>query len=135
MVDDKAAIIPKRLLTEITVGFGPDIQGVVPRHVEGQGFDSPCIGQVVQLLQPRRFDSQNTGKFPAYYSLCRGSTGYMRKTLADVGFTNIEVHEYYGHHYYDKLFGLRQLENWFSRLCARRGWAFYSSYAIIVTRR
>ena len=91
--------------------------------------------KVVQLLQPQRFKQQNTGKFPAYYSLCRGSTGYMRKALADVGFSNIEVHAYYGHHYYDKLFGLRQLDNWFSSLCAKRCWSFYSSYAIIVTRK
>lgn len=91
--------------------------------------------KAVQLLQPRRFDSQNTGKFPAYYSLCRGSTRYMRDALAGIGFSSIEVHEYYGHHYYDRLFGLRQFDNWLSRLCASRCWSFYSSYAIIVTRR
>ncbi len=91
--------------------------------------------KAVQLLQPQRFDKQNTGKFPAYYSLCRGSTRYMRKALADIGFSKIDVHEYYGHHYYDKLFGLRQIDNGLSRLCAKQSWAFYSSYAIIVTRK
>lgn len=98
-------------------------------------FPEQLTRKAVQLLQPRRFDGQNTGKFPAYYSLCRGSTPYMRKALADVGFSSIEVHEYYGHHYYDKIFGLRQLDNGLARLCARHEWAVYSSYAIIITRK
>ncbi|SLN75801.1 class I SAM-dependent methyltransferase [Ruegeria meonggei] len=120
-------------------------EGGVAIHLVPTLFASPFLinwmlpegltRKAVQLLQPQRFDKQNTGKFPAYYSLCRGSTRYMRNALADIGFSDVEVYEYYGHHYYDKLFGLRQLDNWLSRLCARRSWSFYSSYAIIVTRR
>lgn len=91
--------------------------------------------KVVQLIQPQRFSGQNTGKFPAYYSLCRGTQRYMTRALSDVGFSEIEVREYYGHHYYDKIFGLRQLEDGFSRLCARHRWTFYASYAIIMTRK
>ena len=51
---------PRKLLTtasqlretaEIAVRFAAHVQGIVPRHIEGQGLDGLCIAQIVQLLQ------------------------------------------------------------------------------------
>ncbi|MGR3762377.1 class I SAM-dependent methyltransferase (plasmid) [Roseobacteraceae bacterium NS-SX3] len=97
-------------------------------------FPERLTRNMVRLLQPHRFKGRE-GKFPAYYSLCRGSPRALARALDGIGFSRIEVHPYYGHHYYNKLPGLRGLEAALSRLCARRQWSFYSSYAIIVTHK
>jgi hypothetical protein len=41
----------------MAVGFSPDIERVVPSHIEGQGFHCLRIGQVVQLLQQQGADN------------------------------------------------------------------------------
>jgi hypothetical protein len=72
------------------------------------------------------------GKFPTHYSLCKGSTSDMRRALEEIGYRKVEVADYYGHLYYDRIPGLRQVEEGFSALAARRRWSWYSSYAVIV---
>lgn len=89
---------------------------------------------IVRIFQPERFNN-TLGKFPAFYSLCRGSQDYMQAALAGIGFSSVEVRQFYGHRYYDRIPGLRGLETAFSKLCMRRGWSFYTSYAIVITRK
>lgn len=123
--------------------------GGVAIHVIPTLFASPFVVNFLmpeavsrfflKLVQPERLSESRleatAGKFPAYYSLCRGSQKYMERKLADVGFSEIEVRSYFGHSYYDKIPVLRWVENTFSQKCADWRWDFYSSYAIIITRK
>ena len=51
LFDKQTAIVAQGFLTEIAVRFAAHVQGIVPRHIEGQGLDGLCIAQIVQLLQ------------------------------------------------------------------------------------
>ena len=52
LFDKQTAIVAQGFLTEIaSVRFAAHVQGIVPRHIEGQGLDGLCIAQIVQLLQ------------------------------------------------------------------------------------
>lgn len=89
---------------------------------------------LVRIFQPQRFVN-TVNKFPAHYSFCRGGSRRYRAALGQAGFSKVEVHNYFGHHYYDKIPGLKQLENGICLLCARMNWSFYCSYAIVVTHK
>jgi SAM-dependent methyltransferase len=71
-------------------------------------------------------------KFPAYYSYCHGDTPAMRRMFNDIGYSHVEIRNFYGHVYYEKIPGLREIAHWFSNLAARRRWSWCSSYAYLV---
>jgi SAM-dependent methyltransferase len=70
-------------------------------------------------------------KFPAYYSRCKGDTAGMRKMFGEIGYSKVDIRQFYGHYYYDKVPGVKQLENLVSSMAAKRNSSFYSSYAYI----
>ena len=86
--------------------------------------------KILGTLFPYRKDK--SPKFPAYYSYCQGDTSKMRAMFERIGYSKVEIRNFYGHYYYDKVPGLRELENAFSALAARNGWSWYSSYAYIL---
>jgi len=83
---------------------------------------------LLKLLSPRRAISP---KFPAYYSACYGSPAQMTAMLHEIGYRRVEVRNFYGHFYYEKIPLLRSLHRRFSSLAARRGWHLLGSYAYI----
>jgi len=112
--------------------------GGVAIHLIPKLYASPFV---VNSLLPERlahkllvkyFPFRLTGKFPAYYSFCRGGTAKMRRALDVMGYRKTEVHAFYGHEYYDAIPGIRQIDEFLSALAARNEWSWYSSYAVIV---
>lgn len=89
---------------------------------------------LVRIFQPQRFVN-TVNKFPAYYSFCRGGSQRYCAALSRTGFSKVEVHNYYGHYYYEKIPVLNHLENGLSRFCAKMDWSAYCSYAIVVTQK
>ena len=59
LFDKQTAIVAQGFLTEIAVRFAAHVQGIVPRHIEGQGLDGLCIAQIVQLLQASQDPDDN----------------------------------------------------------------------------
>ncbi len=51
--------------------------------------------------------------------------------LHEIGYRHVEVRNFYGHFYYEKIPVLKQLHERFSALAARRNWTLVSSYAYI----
>lgn len=87
------------------------------------------VGQkVLDVFSPRR---EISPKFPAYYSQCYGDTRDMRRMFKEIGYERVEIRNFYGHFYYEKIPGLRQVEKWFSELASRNEWSIVSSYAYI----
>lgn len=83
---------------------------------------------LLSTLSPRRAISP---KFPAYYSACYGNPARMTRMLKGIGYSEVEVRNFYGHFYYEKIPGLKQAHERFSALAAKRDWTFLSSYAYI----
>ena len=84
--------------------------------------------KLLSVLSPRRAISP---KFPAYYSACYGNPARMTRMFRRIGYREVEVRNFYGHFYYEKIPGLRQAHERFSALAAKRDWTFLSSYAYI----
>jgi hypothetical protein len=74
-------------------------------------------------------------KFPAFYSRCRGNTEAMRKMFAEIGYSKVEIRGFYGHYYYDKVPGLKQIEDLLSGIAARNEWPWYSAFAYIIAHK
>lgn len=83
---------------------------------------------VLAKLAPRRAINP---KFPAFYSMCYGNPERMGRKLAEIGYRKVEIRNFYGHFYYEKIPVLRGVHRWFSDLAARRNWTALSSYAYI----
>ena len=83
---------------------------------------------VLAKLSPRRAINP---KFPAHYSACYGNPEKMMRMLAKIGYSKIEIRNFYGHFYYEKIPGLRNVHRWFSDLAAKRNWVLLSTYAYI----
>lgn len=87
------------------------------------------VGQkVLDIFSPRR---EISPKFPAYYSQCHGDTPSMRRMFHEIGYDRVEIQNFYGHFYYERIPGLRNLEKWFAGLASKKQWSSVSSYAYI----
>lgn len=87
---------------------------------------------LLKKLSPRRAISP---KFPAHYSACYGNPAWMKRMLGEIGYRHVEVRNFYGHFYYEKIPLLKQLHEGFSALAARKNWTLLSSYAYIKCRK
>jgi SAM-dependent methyltransferase len=83
---------------------------------------------LLKVLSPRRAISP---KFPAHYSACYGNPARMSAILEEIGYRRVEVRNFYGHFYYEKIPVLRTLHRRFSSLAASRDWHLLGSYAYI----
>jgi len=87
------------------------------------------LGQkLLDVFSPRR---EISPKFPAYYSQCFGDTAKMRRMFQHIGYDRVEIQNFYGHFYYERIPVLRNLEEWFSAAASRNQWSLVSSYAYI----
>jgi SAM-dependent methyltransferase len=91
------------------------------------------LGQKALAAVSRRRDI--SPKFPAYYSRCRGDSPAMRRMFERIGYSKVEIRNFYGHFYYEQIPGLRDLEAWFSRLASRNKWSWCSSYAYVIASK
>jgi SAM-dependent methyltransferase len=73
-------------------------------------------------------------KFPAYYSWCRNSESVRQKIMA-MGFSEVELVDFYGHGYFKKIPGIHQIDASLSRLALKQGLRAFASYAYTLVRR
>lgn len=84
--------------------------------------------KLLEKLSPRRAISP---KFPAYYSACYANPDKMERLLRGIGYREVEVTPFYGHFYYEKIPGLKEIHEQFSAMAASRNWTPLASYAYI----
>jgi hypothetical protein len=95
---------------------------------------------LLMLLQPHREAEGDHGKFPAYYSWCRGPSAGQIRRLQRLGYTIDEYAAFFGHSgqvafgagYLDRIGPLRKLHEWFSRRLARRPVWWLTTFAFVV---
>ncbi|CAH1650093.1 Class I SAM-dependent methyltransferase [Hyphomicrobiales bacterium] len=90
---------------------------------------------IVHALFPARREGGDDPKFPALYDGCRGSPALLAPMLNRAGFTDIHVQRFWGHGYFDRMPGLKQLDHAFNALAARIGWNLVTTYAYVVVRK
>lgn len=74
-------------------------------------------------------------KFPAYYSQCYGNARKMKRILENIGYSKVEIRNFYGHLYYEKFPIFRDVHEAFSGLVARMNWTPISSYIYITATK
>lgn len=90
---------------------------------------------IVHALFPARRDGGGDPKFPALYDWCRGSPALLTPMLNRAGFGDVHVQRFWGHGYFDRMPGLKQLDHAFNALAARIGWNLVTTYAYVVVRK
>jgi SAM-dependent methyltransferase len=94
---------------------------LLPEHISAK---------VLRAVFPNRNDDEMP-KFPAYYRWCTSTDATSRK-LSQVGFRAAKIVPFYGHGYYNKIPGVRNVAARLWPVFRNRGWRFISSYALIV---
>lgn len=74
-------------------------------------------------------------KFPAYYSWCYGNRAKMEGMLSRIGYRDIEISNFYGYNYFDRIPVVREIDRAFLSLAAARDWTTFGSYIHIVARK
>lgn len=104
-----------------------------PPFVANRLLPEAVSKKVLEIAFPRRNDDEFP-KFPARYSCCTIS----RRTealLFDIGFREVELVPIYGHHYFRKMPGLRELDSALSAFAYRHGWRRLASYCYAFGRK
>ena len=90
---------------------------------------------IVHALFPARRDGGDDPVFPALYEWCRGNPGLLTPMLNRAGFREVHVQRFWGHGYFDRMPGLKQLDHAFNAAAARIGWNLVTTYAYVVVRK
>jgi SAM-dependent methyltransferase len=90
---------------------------------------------LVHALYPARRDGGGDPKFPALYDHCVSSERVQRAMLAKAGFSDVHVQPFWGHGYFDRMPGIRQVDHLFNTLAAKLDWRLMSTYAFVVARK
>lgn len=90
---------------------------------------------IVHALFPLRRDGGGDPKFPALYDWARGNPRLLTPMLNRAGFREVHVQPFWGHGYFDRMPGLRQVDHAFNALAAKTGWHFVTTYAYVLVRK
>ena len=88
---------------------------------------------LLRRLQPR--DRFQYGKFPAYYSWCRGPSRRQLQRFAGLGYEVLEYRGYFGHPYFEAYPALDRLERRFAERLLARPRPLLTSYAFVALRK
>ena len=91
--------------------------------------------RIVEAVFPHRRADGGAPVFPPYYDWCFGSEARLRRMLDPIGFSEVLVVPFWGHHYLDRLPVAREIDRAFNRLAARFDWRFFTSYAYVIVRK
>ena len=92
-------------------------------------------GGLLKLIYPERGDDGGDPKFPAVYDRCFGDDKSHRPMLEAIGFREVIVLPFWGHQYFKRLPGLREVDAGFNALAARLNWRAMTTYAYVIARK
>ena len=94
-----------------------------------------ALRSIVHALFPLRREGGDDPKFPALYDQCRSNPRRLVPMLNRAGFRDVHIQPFWGHGYFERLPGLRQVDHVFNALAAKTGWRFVTTYAYVVVRK
>lgn len=89
--------------------------------------------RLLDIFSPR--DRHQHGKFPAYYSWCRGPTMASLRRLERLGYDVVEYQGGFGHGYYRKIPLVHRWHGRLTRFLLKHPTPYLTSYACVVVRR
>jgi SAM-dependent methyltransferase len=92
-------------------------------------------GAIVNAFYPNRGETVDDPKFPAVYDWCFSSEDKIAPMLRDCGFSDIAIQPFWGHGYFNRLPGARQLDNAFNAFAAKRDWRPMTAYTYVLVRK
>ncbi|MGO4677072.1 class I SAM-dependent methyltransferase [Bosea sp. 2YAB26] len=90
---------------------------------------------ILHALFPARRQDGSDPKFPAHYDWCRGSRAQLTPMLNRAGFRDVHVQRFWGHGYFERLPGLREIDHAFNLLAAKTGWDLVTTYDYVLVRK
>jgi SAM-dependent methyltransferase len=90
---------------------------------------------IVERLFPNRSRDGGDPVFPAHYSECFGSERRLRRMLDPIGFREVQVLPFWGHHYLKRFPGLYQAEALMNRAFAALDCRLFTTYALVIVRK
>ncbi|UGB38522.1 class I SAM-dependent methyltransferase [Frateuria soli] len=104
-----------------------------PPFVANLLMPEPLADRLLQWLEPGREKEGKKGKFPAYYSWCRGPTQRQLARLQSLGYVVDEYIGFFGHHaYYRRIPGVRRMHQWLSSWLVEHPVAALTSASYVV---
>jgi SAM-dependent methyltransferase len=92
-------------------------------------------GPIVRAIYPHRSNNGRAPKFPAYYDYCFGDGRILKPMLDEIGFREHHVLPFWGHDYFKSVPVVREIDNAFNKLAAKRHWSQFTSYAYVMVRK
>ena len=97
-------------------------------------FPETLTYKLLNILSPR--DMYQRGKFPAYYSLCRGPSPQQLQRLESLGYEIVEYRGYFGNEgYYRWLPPLKLVNRFLWKYLLKHPMPFFTSYSCILLRK
>lgn len=104
-----------------------------PPFVANYLLPESLAGKLLDIFNPR--DRFQRGKFPAHYSWCRGPSGGQLARLREIGY-EIEMYRgFFGHTYYRRIPGLRQMASSFAGHLVKHPIPQLTSFAWLLLRK
>lgn len=99
-----------------------------------------CLPFMINTMIPQKltdklmcwYSNKSRRTFPAFYDLCY-ATEKNRNIIEDIGFSQVIVLKYYGHPYFDRIPGLKQIDSCFFNLMNKINSDLFACYAITIT--
>lgn len=118
----------------IAIHFFPTLYA--PPFVINRLLPERLAEALLHLVQSGRASEGYHGKFPAYYSWCRGPSRGQIKRLENLGYEIEEYLGFFGHSaYYDKMKFLKRLHDGLCRWLVRHPVTHLTSFAWLVLRK
>jgi SAM-dependent methyltransferase len=90
---------------------------------------------VVERFFPARAADGQAPFFPAHYDQCFGSERKLRRMLDPIGFSEVAVMPFWGHHYLDRVPVAREIDFLLNRAAAAIDGRFFTTYTVVVVRK
>lgn len=91
--------------------------------------------RIVETLYPNRRSDGGDPVFPAHYNHCVGSEKAIRRFMDPIGFREVQVLPFWGHHYLRRVPGLYQAEAALNRAFAALDVRLFTTYALVIVQK
>lgn len=91
--------------------------------------------KLVFFADPKRTKGGHNDKFPAYYRWCYGPVNWQTRRFQRLGYEVETYKGFFGHGYYNKLPGLRQIHERITTMLLRHPIPYFTTVAYLVLRK
>jgi hypothetical protein len=90
---------------------------------------------MVKTVNPTRKDDGGDPIFPAHYDYCYSGESKIVPMLKRAGFSDVAIFPFWGHGYFRKFPGIKQIDAAFTNIARERQWRAVSSYAYVIATK